>query len=218
MTGQARGRQSLTALVAARLIDAEAAGLLWLLIGSGMPWLVSGRPADHAAGLASALERISRAARSGAPSEARSPRRSAALLEEESLADVLAHLAAPPLGLTEDQLRNLGLVLVVSDVPGLGARLVTAHYLRPVERDRAGHLQRRPPALLAAHDAARDAFEHFAWAISDELADRLGLSLADFERELARRRALLAELAAGGRLTEADLAAVVGEFRATRPD
>ena len=68
-----------------------------------------------------------------------------------------------------DEVRDLGIVLVLRD-----GRVVAAHYIRPVERDGAGHLQRRPPALLAAWSADAPAPDHFYWAITDELATRAG--------------------------------------------
>ena len=64
-----------------------------------------------------------------------------------SLEDVLRVMG----GATEitDDARDLGIVLVVVD-----GRLQVAHYVRPVERDAAGHLQHRPPAVLSARDSA----------------------------------------------------------------
>ncbi len=70
------------------------------------------------------------------------------------------------------------------------------HYLRPTERDGQGHIQRRPPAVLAAWDPDQDAYEHYAWAITPELADRVDRSQADFEERLHERSLFLAAAAA----------------------
>jgi hypothetical protein len=73
---------------------------------------------------------------------------------------------------------------------------VAAHYLRPVERDGHGHLQRRPPAVLATWDAKHADFEHFAWGVTPELASRVGRTQADFERRQAGRARFLASIEA----------------------
>lgn len=137
----------------------------------------------------------------------------------ESLAEVLAQLAAPPVSLAEDELRWLGIVLVVGLVdatgrplgfadlgdaelgpfePGLRRRIVAAHYLRPPERDAGGHVQRRPPAVLATWDPRTDGFAHFAWGVTAELAERVRRTPAAFEREQARRAAALTDLVRRG--------------------
>ena len=86
-------------------------------------------------------------------------------------------------------MRDLGIVLVMRD-----GRVVAAHYVRPVERDAAGHLQRRPPALLAAWSADAPAPDHYYWAITDELATRAGMERDEFEDEHRRRRERLGNL------------------------
>lgn len=204
---------TVTQLVADGLLDAELAGLLWLLLETDLPLVVSGPPSAEPAGLAEALEQLaSGSARGNGRAE-----RQLWQLEADSLEAVLAHFSAPPLSWSEDRLRSLGLVLIVEDAPGLGRRLRAAHYLRPVERDAAGHLQRRPPALLAAHDRRADRLEHFDWAISGELADRLGSGVAEFEADLRRRRDALTGLVAAGELSPEDLRRVAGGFRPSRP-
>ena len=202
-----------TQLVADRVLDAELAGLLWLLLESDLPLVVSGTRLSEPTVLAEALEEL---ASGSGPDNGRAERQ-LWLLEAGSLEGVMEHFSAPPLGWSEDRLRTLGVVLIVEEVPGLGRRLHAAHYLRPVERDAAGHLQRRPPALLAAHDRGADRLEHFDWAISGELADRLGLSMVQFEHELHRRRDALAGLVAAGRLGAEDLRRVAGGIRPSRP-
>jgi hypothetical protein len=52
--------------------------------------------------------------------------------------------------------------------------------------------------VLATWDPVRDAFEHFGWGITPELAERVGRRPGDFEAEEARRRDLLAALADAG--------------------
>ena len=52
-----------------------------------------------------------------------------------------------------------------------------------------------PPAVVATWDPARDRFEHFAWGITAELADRIGMGPLELEREQARRAETLASLA-----------------------
>lgn len=102
-----------------------------------------------------------------------------------SLEDVLRVLGGG--GEITDDTRDLGVVLVVRD-----GRLAVAHYVRPVERDAAGHLQRRPPAVLAARDAQSGALDHFYWAYTDELATRAGISRHALEDERdARARELI---------------------------
>ncbi len=68
------------------------------------------------------------------------------------------------------------------------ARVVAAHYLRPVARDVAGHVQRLGPAVLATWDPGRAAYDHFAWGIYPELAARTGRRAGDLEREHDARR------------------------------
>jgi hypothetical protein len=118
-------------------------------------------------------------------------------LRSGSLRAVLDRLTRPPTGLPEDAVRRLGVVLILGGIEPQGSRpLVTAaHYLRPTERDGQGHLQRRPPAVLATWVAAVERFEHFAWGITSELADRVDRSQDDFERRQLSRAALLVELA-----------------------
>ncbi len=96
-----------------------------------------------------------------------------------ALESVLSRLGAS--GELPDEARDLGLVLIVRD-----ARVAIAHYVRPVERDAAGHLQRRPPVVLSARDE-RGELDHFFWAVTDELATRAGMTREDLEDESASR-------------------------------
>lgn len=116
----------------------------------------------------------------------------------DSLDAVFARLRQPPVGLVDDELSHLGVVLVVGQNEAEQLRLIAAHYVRPVVRDLHGHLQRLGPAVLATWDPATDSFEHFGWGINPELARRVGRAAGDFEIEVDRRRDHLAGLVTTG--------------------
>ncbi len=121
----------------------------------------------------------------------------AATIEAGRLEDVLATLRRRPILLTDDELSNLGVVIVLGGRSGAGPpRIVSAHYLRPLARDVHGHPQRLPPAVLAAWDDRIARFEHFGWGIAGELAARVERRTGDFELERERRAAVVAALAA----------------------
>jgi hypothetical protein len=177
----------------------------------------------------------------------------AATIRADSLEQVFARLGAPPASLSPDELRRLGVVVVLQRaaaghapstaerpesraqaaaadrdahssgqaLPGVveterggptaeagtaeagtaggtAWRVAACHYVRPLERDVAGHVQRRPPAILATWDARRDRLEHFAWGVTTELAMRVGLGRDDFEREHGERTRAIAALVAAG--------------------
>jgi hypothetical protein len=111
-------------------------------------------------------------------------------IDGPDLEGVFARLRVPPVGADEDETSRLGLVLAVGDV-ARGPRVLAAHYVRPLARDQHGHVQRLPPAVLATWNMTTDAFDHFAWGISPELAARIGGSPVELEREQARRAAAL---------------------------
>jgi hypothetical protein len=140
-----------------------------------------------------------------------------ATIHGESLDDVFAMLRRPPVGLTDDELSHLGVVLVLRRV-GPRRRVVAAHYVRPVSRDAHGHVQRLGPAVLATWDPATDRLEHFGWGVAPELAIRTGRRAGDFEIEAGARRALLDELVAS-RVTDSERvrAAIAGHV-ATETD
>lgn len=132
----------------------------------------------------------------------------AATIEAADLADVLAVLHGQ--GLADDEISFLGAVLVLDadgeagdgatgdGTRGSPARVVAAHYLRPVARDAAGHVQRLGPAVLATWDPERSEYDHFAWGIYPELAARTGRRAGDLEREhLDRAERLRSEAAPG---------------------
>jgi hypothetical protein len=149
-----------------------------------------------------------------------------ATVHAETLGDLFDILMPPPVELTEDEIRRLGIVLILrrllmrddavvpgTDDEGTIRRVVAAHYLRPIERDGEGHVQRRPPISLATWDADRDAFDHFSWGAAPELALRVGKSQAEFERELALRSAFLAEVVAAGRTSVPAFRAALATYR-----
>src|SRR5206468_3519598 len=131
----------------------------------------------------------------------------------DSLEDVFDLLMPPPVSLSEDEIRRLGVVLVLRRLPNEVRRVVAAHYLRPMERDGEGHLQRRPPVVLATWDASRDEFDHFGWGAAPELAMRVGRSQAEFERELTLRAAFLREVVADGRTSVPAFRAALATYR-----
>jgi hypothetical protein len=127
---------------------------------------------------------------------------------------VLERLHAPPAELPYDAIRRLGVVIVVDAGPR-GPRVVAAHYLRPAERDGQGHVQRRAPAVLAAWDTVTQTWEHYAWAITPELADRVDRSQADLEQRQLDRAGFLSMMARSEALTPEAWATVVRRYLAT---
>ena len=127
-------------------------------------------------------------------------------------------------GLTDDELTYLGLIVVVRAERGpdghVRRRVVAAHYARPVGRDEHGHVQRLPPAVVAARDERTDRLEHFAWGVMPELAIRLGRRAGDLERDQAERAAVLRRLAEDGVVDVDSVRAAIAEVhreRATQP-
>lgn len=141
----------------------------------------------------------------------------ATTVHADRLEDVHALLRERPVGLTDDELTYLGLVLIVRADRGprghVRRRVVAAHYARPVGRDEHGHTQRLPPAVLASRSAPDTALDHFEWGVMPELAIRLGRKAGDLEREQAERAALLGDLARSGTI---DVDAVRAAIRAAR--
>lgn len=123
-------------------------------------------------------------------------------VEAGRLEDVHELLRDRAVGLTDDELSYLGLVLIVraGQGPGDPARphVMAAHYARPVGRDEHGHTQRLPPAVLVARSAPDAALDHFEWGVMPELAIRLGRRAGDLDRDVAERAAILERLAAVG--------------------
>jgi len=163
-------------LVASGELDRDLVALLWLLAERGVPLVVASLDAAAAERFRTVLGGAVRAAQPALDAIA------GGVVMADSLEDVLRLAGGPATGQLVDEARDLG-VVVVHD----GRRVRSAHYIRQIERDAAGHLQRRPPALLAAWNADLDVIDHFHWSITDELATRSGMTRDDFERELARR-------------------------------
>ena len=223
-------RSTLASLVAARSVDAHTAALLWLLTEGGLPVVVTGAASLSercavAAAIASAIPRRARVLLDLDADVLTTERLTALLRGGVGLAltitaldlrDLLVRLEHPDIGLPEDAIRRLGMVVVVEH-PMRGLRLRSTHYLRPSERDAQGHIQRRPPAVLATWDAGTDSFDDFAWGITPELADRVDRSQADFEQRQRSRGAFLAALATRAPLSHEVWEAVAGDHLATEP-
>jgi len=122
----------------------------------------------------------------------------AATIHADTLEEVFDALRRRPVGLTDDELSHIGVVLVLRRLDRGQRRVVAAHYVRPVARDLHGHLQRLGPAVLATWDPATDSLEHFGWGVTPELARRIGRPAGDFEIEVDRRRDYLDELVRAG--------------------
>ena len=226
-------------LVAEGVLDAELAALLWLLTEGGVPLTVTG-----GVGLADRV-RLARAVLAAPPdvpwvlidadlerpglatlgARIRSGVRVGITLEAADLRSAIERLTAPPDGLPEDAVRRLGVVLVAGEVPSTAVgpiseriRVIAAHYLRPLERDAAGHVQRRPPAVLATWVAAANVFDHFAWGLTPELADLVDRTQASFEELQASRTAAIRALVSDRASDVATrLAAVLAAEPPTRP-
>ena len=122
----------------------------------------------------------------------------AATIHADSLDEVFDGLRRSPVGLVDDELSRLGIVLILRRVVDGLRRVAAAHYVRPTARDEHGHVQRLGPAVLATWDPNGDRFEHFGWGVTPELALRVGRKAGDFELEVDRRRDYLAGLAEAG--------------------
>lgn len=215
-------------LVRDRSLDAELAGLLWLLVEGGLPVVVTGGAPGRRATVLAALDDLpgesAAAPHHIAPNgvwgsvlrariaSLRPGDRFRATAEEGSLRRLLEILEAPEIGLTDEEIRALGVIMVLDDE----GRIAAAHLLRPVERDGAGHLQRRPPAVLAARDSHDGKLEHFTWAVTSELADRVDRSQADFESRQTGRARLIDHLTTHP-TTSGDRAALESHARAEPP-
>ena len=218
---------TLPAQIDAGVLDAELGGLLWLLVGAGVPLNVTGPPGSGRRALRTAVLALAAGSAAGGEAPGKAAGEAGSAGDDEagigsaaSLEELLASGADEGGALgghaveyegVPDRHRGLGLVVVMGRA-GADARLLAAHYVRPVERDREGHLQRRPPALLSARDAATDRLEHFHWAIAPELADRASLTVAQFEQRRLERVAFLADLASAGILEEPAVARALRGF------
>jgi hypothetical protein len=125
-----------------------------------------------------------------------------ATIHADRLEEIHEALRARPVSLTDDELSYLGLILILrarrEPDGAIRRRVVAAHYARPVGRDEHGHVQRLPPAVIAARDDGSDTLEHFAWGVIPELAIRLGRKAGDLELDQAERARLLQALVDAG--------------------
>lgn len=137
----------------------------------------------------------------------------AATVSGDSLDDVFETLRRPPVGLTEDELSRLGVVLVLRRLDDGRRRVVAAHWVRPAARDTHGHLQRLRPAVLMTWTATTDTFVHFGWGVTPELAMRVGRRAGDVEIEVDRRRDLLDALLRAGTTAPDDVRNALGAYR-----
>ncbi|HYI21843.1 MAG TPA: hypothetical protein VEX62_04320, partial [Candidatus Limnocylindrales bacterium] len=157
---------ALAAQLAGGALDPDLVALVWMLAESGVPLTVAATDATAARELRNGI-----CALLPADHHAADLALAGGTVVAGSLEDVLRVLGGRrPTGHDEssheshgesgqgeiaDEARDLGIVLVLRD-----GRVAAAHYVRPVERDGAGHLQRRPPALLAAWSADAPAPDH----------------------------------------------------------
>jgi hypothetical protein len=199
---------SVLALLRSGVLDTGLAALTWLLTEGGVPVIVIGSAsAQERSAVAGAMLAIdpSRAfvVLDGDIEPPTMARLSALLrggagvgitLAAADLPAALERLRGDAGSLPDDAVRRLGIVIRL-DGTKRGPRCSIVHYLRPTERDGQGHVQRRPPAILAAWDEATASYEDFAWAVTPELADRVDRSQADFEERLRDRAQLLARTA-----------------------
>jgi hypothetical protein len=229
---------SLIDVVADGTADAELAALLWLLVEGGVPVTVIGPASSEA------RRRLAAAVLSSPPetpwvlldadrerpdvatlgARIRGGVRVGLTLQAADLRDALERLAAPPDGLPDDAVRRLGVVLVAAEVPSTAVgpivertRILAAHYLRPTERDSQGHVQRRPPAVLATWVPGTDAFDHFAWGLTPELADLVDRTQASFEELQSSRAAALRQLARAPMDTDGGPTAHRGAIQSAEP-
>jgi hypothetical protein len=171
------------------VVDPPIGALVWTLVEGGVPVLVCG-PAEEGD-----LQPIADALGETAPVRTLADGRSvkpARILRAGSLKEAFEILAGEPFNLSDDALRDLGLVVVLRD-----GRADAVHYVRPVERDGEGHLQHRPPAVLATWNADRQSFDQFAWAMAPELGARVGRTQAEFEELVAARAHALGQAQTG---------------------
>jgi len=239
---------TLTAAVAAHLLDAPLAATTWLLVERGVPLLAAGADGAAREALLDAIVGALPAARRPEPADGGPGRlvRVAGVISAAAPAGMLraalaattgrgglaATVDAPDLegvlgalarqGLTSDEASFLGCVVVLGST-GLagradaGARVVAAHYLRPLARDAGGHQRRLGPAVLATWDAAADAWEDFSWAILPDLAERCRMRPGELEAERSARAEIIDTLVRHGRTDAASLAASVAHLAHVRP-
>jgi hypothetical protein len=238
---------SLVELVRRGTLDAELAALVWVLVEGRIPVVVAapaalverGSAAEVARGILASLRPDLGLAGIdelgvGRPLGLRTARRlvhgqvPGGIASAASLAELRAALgAAPPLGLSDDELSFLGGVLVLGEdtpapieaadpamAPRRAVRVQAAHYVRPLHRDERGHAQLLGPAVLATWDPVAQAFEHFAWGVLPEIAARLGRRPGDLEADLHHRRDDVGGLAIAGVTSIEEVGHLIAGYRA----
>lgn len=200
--GSTRAERTATELISEGVVDADLCAVLWLLMEAGVPLVVAtkyaARAAEEVRGALAGLVGRNHATADGALA--------GGIVHGDSLEDVLRLSGAGPDDEVPDGARELGVVVVLGQSdPGEPLRVIRAHYIRPIERDGAGHIQRRPPALLSAWDERAGRLDHFHWGIANELARRAALEPREFEVAHRRRARLLDHLAAAGVFDQGDL-------------
>jgi hypothetical protein len=171
--------------------------------------IASVRSDDAAAAVASGLDRA-------AAWELVHGNRPGAVVAAGSLEDIRNEFLAAPIRLSDQELTFLGCVLVLGAPDGRrGGRLrvTAAHYVRPLARDAHGHAQLLPPAVLATWDPRLGRYEHFAWGVLPEIADRLGRKAGDLEADLHHRRDDLGGLAAAKLTALEDVRRLIAGYR-----
>jgi hypothetical protein len=241
---------SVVELIRRGTIDAELAAVVWTLVEARIPLVVAADEALVARGVAADILRGTLASlrpdlglggvdavggasgveRPLGPRSARElvhDRRAGGIAIGATLQEVRERLAAaPPIGLSPDELSFLGCVLVLGEdeaspidaadpamAPSRPVRVVAAHYVRPLHRDEQGHAQLLGPAVLATWDPRAAAFEHFAWGVLPEIAARLGRKSGDLEADLHHRRDDLGGLAAAGVTSLEEVGRLVAGYR-----
>jgi len=177
---------SLVGVIREGVVDAELAALVWLLAEGGIPIHVAGSDGTLIRRVVGALEAVVG---------------EVGVVAGRSLEDVL--------GVTSGDPARLGVVLVLDR-----DRVVAAHYVRPPLRDAGGHVRAQGPAVLATWEPGPATFEHFAWGVIPELAERARLRPGDFEIEHDQRREFLAGLVAAGIVDASAVRAALGGYRA----
>jgi len=201
-------RRSIVRLIGDGTLDAGLAALLWLTVEARLPVIVAAGPRGTGkstvldAALAFPFYTWGEPARIAVRALSRGYGLGGTI-HAESLEEVFAELGGPRVGLTDDELSHLGIVLILRAFRGRAGeeplrRIVAAHYVRPVARDSGGHVQRLGPAVLATWDGEADRFEDFSWGVASELAERVGRTPAEFELERDRRSAYLTQLVETG--------------------
>jgi len=155
-------------LIRRRQLDAQLAGLLWLLAETRVPIHVAGAAPGELAGGICDLAADPATVTNG---------------RGDAIEDVLRQPVP---------LRPATGAIVIVDADGA---VSAAHLLRPPLRDGAGHVRPQGPAVLVAR-LGDGRLEHFAWGVMPELASGMDRKAGDVEADIAERASFLAGLTA----------------------